>query len=69
MIKKYIVLTINGMMISLGYATMIEKFQDFSFILLALMFAHLVLSSLYMAYGFLFVEMRGVLEEIYEELS
>ena len=69
--KQYIMLSLalvlHGFIVSMGYAALIEKFDQFSVLLMIMMFLHLVISSLFLAYGFMFLELKKVLVDFHRK--
>jgi len=63
--RQYILLSLalvaHGFITSMGYVVLMEKFDQFSILFLILMFIHLIASSLFISYGFMFLELKGVL--------
>lgn len=69
--RQYVLLSLalvtHGFITSIGYATLMEKFEQFSILFLVLMFIHLVVSSLFIAHGFMFMELKRVLVNFHKD--
>lgn len=71
--SKYLVMLIvttclNGFMVAIGYATLIEKMPEFAMFLLVAMFAHLVVTAYIIAHGFMYNELKQAVEHNLRDL-
>lgn len=58
----------NGLFVSLGYTTLMEKMPEFSILFLVMMFSHIVITSYIIAHGFLYRELKSLIENELDDL-
>jgi len=71
--SKYLVMLIvttclNGLIVAIGYSTLIEKIPEFSVLFLVAMFAHLVVTAYLIAHGFMYNELKQAVEHNLRDL-